>query len=198
MTLFADGTTWAWLTPVATTFGLIFLAELGDKSQLVCITLAARHRHGPVLGGAIGAFMVLNTLAVVFGVGLARWIPESVLAGLVAILFGVFGILSLRASAEDEDADVRELGGRGIFLTTFMMILLAEMGDKTQLAVAGLASHWSAISVWIGATLALGLTSALGVTIGCQLLRTLPLRRLHQFSGVLFLILAGLALTKVF
>ncbi len=78
------------------------------------------------------------------------------------------------------------------------MILVAEMGDKTQLAVAGLASHWSALSVWIGATLALALTSALGVTVGCQLLRILPLQRLHQISGVIFLVLAGIALTKVF
>ncbi len=94
-----------WLTPAATTFGLVFLAELGDKSQLVCMTLAARHRHGPVLGGAIAAFLILNTLAVVFGVGLAQWIPEPVLAAVVAILFGVFGILALRASADDEDED---------------------------------------------------------------------------------------------
>ena len=83
-------------------------------------------------------------------------------------------------------------------LATFLMILLAELGDKTQLAVAGLASNLNALSVWIGATFALALTSALGVTIGCRLLRAVPLKRLHQASGVLFLVLAALALTKVF
>jgi hypothetical protein len=65
-----------WLWAAATTFGVIFLAELGDKSQLVCMTLAARHRRWPVLIGAVAAFVVLNSLAVVFGVGLSQWIPE--------------------------------------------------------------------------------------------------------------------------
>ncbi|MBK5965332.1 UPF0016 family membrane protein [Thiocystis minor] len=188
----------AWLAPAVTTFGLVFLAELGDKSQLVCMTLAARHRHGPVLVGSIAAFVVLNTLAVVFGVGLSQWIPERVLAGVVAILFAVFGIMSLRAT-EDEDSDVlRERRVDGIALTTFLMILLAEMGDKTQLTVAGLASSLPPLSVWIGATLALSVTSALGVLVGCRLLRSMPLHRLHQASGVFFLLLAGFALTKVF
>ena len=66
------------LTAAATTFGLIFLAEIGDKSQLVCIALAARHQHRPVLLGALTAFMVLNGLAVIFGAGLAHWGCPSV------------------------------------------------------------------------------------------------------------------------
>lgn len=80
-----------------TTFGLIFLAEIGDKSQLFCMILASRHHHWPVMAGATAAFAVLNTLAVVFGSGLAHWVPEHVLAAVVAILFAVFGVLSLRA-----------------------------------------------------------------------------------------------------
>lgn len=194
-----DPATLAFIAPAATTFGLIFLAELGDKSQLVCMTLAARHRQGPVLAGAIGAFMILNGLAVIFGVGLAQWIPQQVLAAVVAVLFAVFGVLALRAGAdEEEDEAVRERRGHGILLTTFLMILLAEMGDKTQLAVAGLASNLDALSVWLGATLALGLTSALGVLIGCRLLRVMPMHRLHQLSGVLFLLLAVFAASRIF
>lgn len=187
-----------WLTPAFTTFGLIFLAELGDKSQLVCITLAARHRHMPVLIGAVLAFVILNTLAVVFGAGLAEWLPQRVLAGIVAVLFAVFGILALRSGADCEDEDVPARPGHGILITTFLMILLAEMGDKTQIAVAGLASNLQPIPVWIGATLALATTSALGVTIGCRLLRSVPMQRLHQLSGVVFLLLAASALFKVF
>ncbi len=187
------------LTAIISTFGLIFLAEIGDKSQLVCMTLAARHRHLPVLLGAIAAFLILNTLAVVFGAGLAEWIPERILAGTVAILFGAFGIKSLLTQEEvGEDGEIEEKPGHGIFATTFLMLLLAEMGDKTQLAIAGLASTLPALAVWIGATLALITTSALGIWLGATLLRRIPIHRLHQMSGVFFLVLAAFAATRVF
>lgn len=187
----------AWLTPAATSFGLVLLAELGDKSQIVCMTLAARHPHWPVLSGAVVAFVILNSLAVVFGVGIARWIPADAIAVAVAALFAAFGIKALRDAGEDGDEDLVERGARGVFLTTLTVIILAEMGDKTQLAVAGMASSLPAWPVWSGATLALTLTSALAVLVGCRLLKLLPLRRLHQASGVLFLILAALALTRL-
>ncbi len=187
------------LTAIFSTFGLIFLAEIGDKSQLVCMTLAARHRHLPVLLGAIAAFLILNTLAVVFGAGLAQWLPERLLAGAVALLFGAFGIKSLLTQEEvGEDGEVEEKPGHGIFATTFLMLLLAEMGDKTQIAIAGLASTWPALAVWVGATLALIITSALGVWLGVTLLRRIPIHRLHQISGIFFLVLAAFAATRVF
>jgi putative Ca2+/H+ antiporter (TMEM165/GDT1 family) len=151
-----------------------------------------------VLAGAVAAFVVLNVLAVVFGAGLAHWVPERVLAAAVAILFALFGIHSLRAKEEDASEDVRERSGNGIFVTTFLMLFLAEMGDKTQLAVAGMAGTLPAVPVWVGATLALGTTSALGILVGRKLLRRIPLHRLHQASGVFFLVLAAFALTKVF
>jgi len=183
------------LTAILSTFGLILLAEIGDKSQLVCMTLAARHPHPPVLLGAVAAFLVLNTLAVVFGAGLAQWIPERLLTGAVALLFGVFGIKSLlvREEEEDPDGEVVEQPHHGIFVTTFLMLFLAEMGDKTQLAVAGLAVTMPPLAVWLGATLALILTSALGIWLGVTLLRRIPIHRLHQISGVFFLALAAFA-----
>lgn len=188
------------LTAVFTTFGLIFLAEIGDKSQLVCMTLAARHRHPPVLLGAVVAFILLNSLAVIFGAGLAQWIPEKVLAAAVAVLFGLFGIKSLltREVEDDPDGEVEEKPGHGIFFTTFTMLFLAEMGDKTQLAVAGLAVTLPPAAVWIGATLALITTSALGVWLGVTLLRRIPIHRLHQISGVFFLALAAFAAAQLF
>jgi putative Ca2+/H+ antiporter (TMEM165/GDT1 family) len=185
-----------WATVGASAFGLIFLAEMGDKSQLVCMTLATRHRHWPVLVGAVAAFALLNTLAVVFGAGLAQWLPERLLAGLVALGFGVFGVLALRAAPQSLDTDAPHLDHRGVVVATFLMLLLAEMGDKTQLAVAGLALTHPPLPVWLGATAALAATSALGVLVGCTLLSRMPVHRLHQASGVLFLVLGGLALTR--
>lgn len=83
------------LSSIGTTIGLVFLAEIGDKSQLVCMTLAARYRHWPVFLGAAAAFLVLNTLAVVFGASVAHWIPDRIVAGIVSIMFIIFGIKSL-------------------------------------------------------------------------------------------------------
>lgn len=183
-----------WPTVGLATFGVILLAEMGDKSQLVCMTLATRHRARPVLAGAAAAFVLLNTLAVLFGATLAQWIPERVLAGVVALLFGVYGVLALRNSqGTDGDGEIAEGRRGGVFATTFLLLFLAEMGDKTQLAVAGMAGTLPPVPVWVGATLALITTSALGVLVGCKLLRLMPIHRLHQVSGVFFLILSAIA-----
>ena len=174
-------------------FTLISLAELGDKSQLVCMTLAARHRHWPVILGAVSAFIILNTLAVLFGAGVASWIPERVTAGVVALLFGVFGVLALRAKDAAAEDSVAERPGHGIFFTTLTLIFVAEFGDKTQIAVAGLAGSMASVPVWIGATSALALVSILGVWAGRTLLQRLPIAWLHRLGGGIFLLFALLA-----
>lgn len=174
-------------------FSLIALAEIGDKSQLVCMTLAARHRHWPVLLGAILAFMLLNLLAVLFGAGISAWIPERMMAGLVALLFGGFGLHALVSSGDGDCEEVEMRPGRSIFLTTLLLILVAEFGDKTQLAVAGLAGSLDPLAVWIGATAALVLVSALGVWAGRTLLQRVPSHWLQRAGGVLFLLFAAAA-----
>ncbi len=183
----------------ATTFALIFLAELGDKTQLVCMTLAARHRPLPVFLGALFAFIILNVLAVIFGSALSAWIPKSVLVWVVAALFALFGIQSLRASGEDEaDEEVAEQSGHSILLRAFLMIFLAELGDKTQIAVIGMASTAPMIPVWVGSTLALGASSALGVLVGRTLLQKISKPMLNRVSGLFFLSLAVLSLVGLY
>ena len=181
------------LSVFASTFSLVGLAEMGDKSQLVCVSLAARHRHWPVLAGAATAFLILNALAVLFGAGIATVVPERVVAGLVAVLFTVFGIQALQAPVQADVAEPVERSGRGLFATTLLLIFVAELGDKTQLAVAGLAGSLDPWWVWLGASAALIALSALGVWAGCTLLKRLPLAWLHRGSGVLFLAFAALA-----
>jgi len=174
-------------------FTLIALAEIGDKSQLVCMTLAARHRHWPVLLGASLAFIVLNVLAVLFGAAVATWVPESLMAGIVALLFAVFGFHALLNRDDDDAENVVEKPGHGIFFTTLLLILVAEFGDKTQIAVAGLAGNLPPLPVWIGATAALVAVSALGVWAGRTVLQRLPLHWLHRVGGGIFLVFALLA-----
>ncbi|MBF0428948.1 MAG: TMEM165/GDT1 family protein [Magnetococcales bacterium] len=189
----------SFLTTTATTFALIFLAEIGDKTQLVCMTLAARHRGWPVFLGASLAFLLLNVLAVAFGAALAQWLPANVMILIVAGLFALFGIQSLRASGDDEEEDenAEPKSGSSILITTFMLIFVAELGDKTQIAVASLAGTAPPIPVWVGGTLALVLSAGLGVVAGRKLLARVPLRLLNKISGIFFLSLAVLALTRL-
>jgi putative Ca2+/H+ antiporter (TMEM165/GDT1 family) len=197
MTEFAAVSPGAWLSSASATFLLIALAEIGDKSQLVCMTLAARHRGLPVVLGAIAAFAVLNLLAVLFGAAIAAWLPEWVVTAAVAALFAVFGISTLRFEEDDDDGEIAEKPGHGIFATTFLMIFLAEFGDKTQIAVAGLGSTANATATWVGATLALTCTSIIGVVAGRRWLNRLPLGWIHRISGVFFLLLALLAVLRL-
>ncbi len=182
-----------WLSSAGATFLLVALAEIGDKSQLVCMTLAARHRGAPVVLGAVAAFALLNLLAVLFGAAVAAWLPEWLVTLAVAVLFAVFGIAALRHETGDDDETVEEKPGHGIFATTFLMIFLAEFGDKTQIAVAGMGSTADATATWSGATLALATTSLLAVLAGRRWLNRLPLGWIHRVSGGFFLLLATLA-----
>ncbi len=160
------------------------------------MTLAARHRHWPVILGATVAFLILNVLAVLFGSGVAAWVPERVTAVIVALLFGAFGFHALRSHGDDESKEVVERPGHSIFFTTLLLILVAEFGDKTQIAIAGLAGSMAPLPVWIGATIALVMVSALGVWAGRTVLQRLPLHWLHRVSGGVFLLFAVLAAWK--
>jgi len=173
----------------ATSFIVIAVAEMGDKSQLVCMTLAAKHKAWPILLGSTAAFAILNGLAVTFGLVISNWLPDFVVAFAVALLFAVFGIHSLLADEEDNE-EIKESSGHGIFITTFLLIFLDEFGDKTQLAVVGLSSTSEAKAAWLGSTLALAGTSVLGVIAGKTVLQKIPLFWLHKISGLIFLILA--------
>lgn len=171
----------------ATTFGLVAAAEFGDKSQLVCMSLAARHAHWPVLWGAGLAFALLNGLAVSFGAAVRAWLPPELLTAMVAVLFLAFGLRAWWIAAETDDDPVAERPGHGVWVTAFLMIFLAEFGDKTQIAVAALGAAEPALAVWCGATLGLVLISALGVWAGRTLLQRVSARIVHRLSGGLFL-----------
>ncbi|WMS86267.1 TMEM165/GDT1 family protein [Pleionea litopenaei] len=177
------------LITLIATFGLIFAAEFADKSQLVCMTLTARFRPWPVFIGAACAFLILNTLAILFGAAIAHWIPESYIALVVTVLFLVFGIQALLNKDEDADEEVEIKSSRSIIMTALLLITIAEFGDKTQLAVVALASTFDPIAVYLGATLALITTSGLGVWVGHRLVKKFSVTRLHQASGVIFILI---------
>jgi len=187
-----------WISAAGATFILIFLAEIGDKSQLVCMTLAAKYRALPIVIGATFAFAFLNLLAVLFGALLANWLSEDMINIGVAVLFAVFGIHVLLAKKEDGDKNISCKSVHGIMITTFLLIVMAELGDKTQMVVVGLSSTAGSIPVWFGATLALSLISSICVLVGSKLFQHIPMTLLYRMSGAVFLILAAFALTRVF
>ena len=188
--LFADLNLANLATITGSSFALITVAEIGDKSQLVCMILAAKYRALPVMLGAILAFMLLNTLAVIFGLTIANWIPEVLMATIVAILFAVFGVHALRTEEDTDDDNVEINKNHSIFITTFLLITVAEFGDKTQLAVVALSSTSIPLAVWIGATVALITTSALGILAGRTVLQRIPITFIHRISGAIFILLS--------
>ncbi len=183
------------LFDLAISYLMILLAELGDKSQLVCLVMAMRYRPWPVFSGALLAFVLMNSLAVLFGAAISNWIPENYLALAVSLLFAFFGLHLLSTHPTTELPEQRN-GRRGVLWATFLLILLSELGDKTQLAVVGLSATAAPLAVWCGATLALATTSALGAWAGSRIKHDAVLKWLHRLGGVLFLLFALMALLR--
>ena len=174
-----------------TTFGVIFLAELGDKTQLTAMTLATRYPWKRVFIGLAGAFALLNLGAVLLGSLLFTVLPIFWIKVASALLFFSFGMTTLRTRAFDEAEEKEEelrFKGRGPIVTSFVMIMMAELGDKTQLVTAGLAAqHDSPIAVYSASTLALWAVSLIGIFAGRQMVRFVSLATLHRVAGCLFL-----------
>ncbi len=176
------------LSVFISTFGIIFLAELGDKTQLTAMALALRFPWKKIFIGIAAAFALLNLGAVLVGKLLFTLLPLFWIQLVSGGLFLYFGIATLRTSPESDEDDVK-VKAAGAIRTAFLMILLAELGDKTQLVTASLAAqHASALTVFLASTLALWTVSLLGIFLGKQLVRVIPLRYIHRAAGCLFLL----------
>lgn len=175
------------ITPLLTTFSLIALAEFGDKTQLAVIALSAGYDRLRVFAGVILAFTLVTGLGVLVGDVLFKIIDPDlmkIMAGLVFVAFGVWTLLS-KESCEKEDASPLS----NPLLSTFSMIALAEMGDKTQLSVITLAAKYdSPYMVFLGAVIALALISLLGILAGKKLCEIVPLSRIRLGAGAMFIL----------
>ena len=182
-----------WWNALLAAFGLTFVAELGDKTQLVILTLSAKYGFKHVFLGAAAAFTLLNALAVSVGVLLYEFVPDSVIkytVSAVFILFGIFMLLPGRKKEENLVEEGEENPGkvRGPFLSAFLLICLMELGDKTQLSLLALTAKYSQpVFVFIGGTLALWATSLIGALVGTGLGRLIPQVWMRRISGVIFI-----------
>ncbi|MCA1827478.1 MAG: TMEM165/GDT1 family protein [Myxococcales bacterium] len=175
--------------PLVTAFGLIFIAELPDKTAYTVLLLAARKKPLPVLLGSWLAFLLQNLVAVALGSLLARTSPE-IIRWTAALVFLVFGLLLLLRQDRAESAETPQSQQRA-FVQSFLLVFAAEIGDATQIGtaalVARLGQRWS---VFAGSTLALWAVAGLAVTIGNRVGARIPKRALRKVAGVLFIAFA--------
>ncbi|MFP5578161.1 MAG: TMEM165/GDT1 family protein [Acidimicrobiia bacterium] len=173
--------------------GIVFLAELGDKTQLVALGFGARHRLGPVLAGVALAYAATNLLSVVVGGLLGAALPTRALGLGGGVLFVGFALWSLRGD-DDEDDDLDVTPGQGrVVVSVALAMFVAELGDKTMLATATLAAQGNPVLVWIGATIGIILSGSVGVFVGRATGARLPQRTIRLGSAALFAVF-GVAL----
>jgi len=186
-----------------TTFGLIFVAELGDKTQLTAMALALRYPWQRIFVGIAAAFVVLNLAAVVVGKVLFLLLPIFWVTLVSALLFLYFGYSTLRHACDsDDDGGGPPRTAATAARTAFIMIFMAELGDKTQLVTASQAAQHSQslagmAAVFASSTLALWSVSLLGIFAGKQLVRFVPLCWIHRCAGFMFLVFGVIALWKL-
>ena len=186
------------LATAATVFAVIFTAELPDKTSLASLILGSRYRPTWVFAGVAAAFTVHVGLAIAAG-SLIGLLPHRPLEIIVAVLFAIGAVLLLRGRHGDDDEQVevhgQEPGFWRVAGTSFMVILVAEFGDLTQIATATLAARYhDPASVATGALLALWAVSGLAIAGGRGLLKLIPLIWISRIAAVIMLVLAGVSL----
>ena len=183
---------------LAAAFGVVFLAELGDKTQLLALGFGARHRLRVVACGLALGYGSANLLAVVVGGVLGAALPERPIEIVSAAVFFGFALLALRrAIGDDADAALFAAVGRATAEPTVrsswravgpigLAIAVAEMGDKTQITTATLASQSAPVGVWVGATLGATASGSIGAAAGRSLGHRISDRTISIASAVLF------------
>jgi len=170
--------------PLMTAFTFVFLAELGDKTQLTAMMLSSKSSVISVFSGSMLAFFLVDGLTALIGGELLGFLPYklvSFFSGLLFILFGIFSLIHKNKRIEIENQ-------KASFLKTFSLISLMELGDKTQLAsIVLVAELKNPLIVLAGVMLAFSVVTAIGVIFGARLLRLLPEKYLRIGTSLLFI-----------
>jgi Ca2+/H+ antiporter, TMEM165/GDT1 family len=179
-------------------FGVIFVAELGDKSQLMALAFATRYRALPVLAGIAAATAVVHLVSVVVGALLGAALPARPVNLLAGLAFLAFAAWTLRGDAlsEDEVARARRRSTGGAVLAAGVAFFLAELGDKTMLATITLATREGLVGTWLGSTLGMVAADAIAILIGQQLGKRLPERAVRIGAAASFVVFGALLLAE--
>ena len=175
--------------------GIVALAEMGDKTQLLSLVLAARFRKPwPIVWGILVATLANHGLAGALGSWVTTVVGPDVLRWVLGASFIAMAVwMLIPDKLDDEEGD--STPRMGVFLTTVVAFFLAEMGDKTQIATVMLAAQYNAwFMVVAGTTLGMMLANAPVVWLGDAITQRVPLRMVHGISAVVFAILGAVAL----
>ena len=179
-------------TAFLVSFGVIFVAELGDKSQLMAMTYALKYRWWVVLLGITIATTLVHAVSVAAGHFLGLSIPSDLLsiAGGLAML--VFGFWTIRGdSLDDDESSKADRVNKSVLFAVIASFFLAELGDKNMLATITLATDHNWIGVWIGSTIGMVAADALAIGVGAMLGKRLPETVIAYGAAVLFFVFAA-------
>jgi putative Ca2+/H+ antiporter (TMEM165/GDT1 family) len=175
------------LIATAVSFAVIFVAELGDKSQLMALTFATRFRPLPVLIGITVATAVVHLVSVGVGYGLGATLPTGWISLAAGVAFLAFGAWTLRGDRlTDEEKGKAERSTGSAILAVGGAFFLAELGDKTMLATITLATRYGWFGTWLGSTVGMVAADALAILVGRLLGRHLPEKAIKYGAAALF------------
>jgi putative Ca2+/H+ antiporter (TMEM165/GDT1 family) len=177
------------IVATAVSFAVIFVAELGDKSQLMAMTFATRFKTWPVLVGITVATAVVHLGSVGIGYGLDATLPTGWISLVAGIAFLAFGAWTLRGDSltDDEKTKADRSTGSAI-LAVGGAFFLAELGDKTMLATITLATQYGWFGTWVGSTIGMVAADALAILVGRLLGPHLPEKSIKYGAAALFAI----------
>lgn len=175
------------LTALGIAFGVIFVAELGDKTQLLALNFGARYPMRTVLLGLTIGYAAAGSIATIVGGVLGAAFPDRPIEIVGGVIFIVFAVLALRGDDDDDDDDAAKVRmARSVVLSIALTIAVAEMGDKTQIATAALAAQANPIATWVGATAGEVSSGMVGAFAGMALGDRIRPGVLRAMSAVLF------------
>ena len=179
------------LAATALSFAVIFVAELGDKSQLMALTFATRFRALPVLIGITAATALTHAASVGIGYLLGATLPTFWISLAAAVAFVAFGLWTLRGDALSDDEESKASATvRSAVIAVGVAFFLAELGDKTMLATITLAAQnpgtAGVTGVFVGSTVGMVAADALAIVVGRALGRKLPEKAIRIGAAVLF------------
>jgi putative Ca2+/H+ antiporter (TMEM165/GDT1 family) len=178
-------------------FVVIFVAELGDKSQLMAMAFAARYKALPVLIGITVATAIVHALSVAIGVLVGAQLPTRTINIVAGLAFFGFAAWTIRGDRLDEAEEARaQRRARSAVIAASIAFFLAELGDKTMLATITLATTNEAIGTWLGSTAGMVAADALAIGVGAVLGARLPDRAIKIFAAAAFVVFGLLLIAE--
>ena len=170
-------------------FGLIFVAELGDKSQLMALTFATRYKASTIVAAITAATAVVHLASVALGSAIGATLPTDTISILAGVAFLGFAAWTMRGDElTDDDEERAKRAGRSVFFTVALAFFLSELGDKTMLATITLTTQHNWFGVWVGSTLGMVAADFLAILVGQQLGTRLPERIVKIGASITFVI----------